>query len=237
MSAQVEWRVLPHGPLQRLSGRVHRVEGKLESGPPLTRVMTVAQMADRKLVIHSPIAMAETEMAALEALGPVGYIIVPNHWHRLDAPRFASRYPDARVLCPSGSRKKVEEVVRVDGTTSDFPADPHVHFEPIDGIAEIEAAMVVRDEDGLTLVLTDAVFNMPHRAGIAGFILRHVTGSSGGPRVSRLIKHFLIKDRARFRASLERFAALPDLKRVIVAHHETIERDPSRVLREIAQSL
>jgi len=43
-------------------------------------------------------------------------------------------------------------------------------------------------------------------------------GSAPGPRISRLAKYSLVKDKAALRAELERLAALPDLVRMIVSH-------------------
>lgn len=237
MAQANDWRVLPHGTLEQLSPNVLRVEGALESGPPIKRVMTVARMADGGLVVHSAMALEDSAMAELDAFGQVAFILIPNQWHRLDAPRYVQRYPDAKVLCPTGSRKKIEEVCRVDGTYADFPTDARVRLEMLDGVGSVEGVMIVEDEDGVTLVMNDALFNMPHRSGVAGFILRHVTQSSGGPRVSRLIRLFMLKDKAAFRANLERLADLPDLRRVVVAHHETIEDEPAGALRAAAARL
>lgn len=238
MTTKAEWRVLPHDPIRTLSANVLHVQGDIEpGGPPLKRVMVVVRLGDGRLLVHNAMALDEPAMAQLDAFGPVAFVVVPNHWHRLDALRFAERYPDAKVLCPPGSRKKVEQVCRVDGTYDDFPADERVRFEVLDGLGGVEGAMIVSDDDGVTLVLTDAIFNMAHHAGLAGFILRYVTGSSGGPRISRLIRIFAVKDKRAFRAHLERLAALPRLRRVIVAHHEMLEDEPARVLREVAATL
>ncbi len=231
-----DWPVLPHLPLEKLSPRVWRVEGSLASGP-LKRVMTVAKMAGDRLVIHNGIALEESAMKDLEALGQVAFLVVPNAFHRLDAPRFAKRYPDAKVLCPPGARKKVEAVVRVDGTYADFPSDPHVSFEVLDGAGGGEGVMIVKDEDGATLVFNDAIFNMPHQPGVGGFFLKHLTSSSGGPRVSRISKLFLVKDKPAFKAHLTRLAETPDLRRIIVSHHETIAGEPGRTLREVAAAV
>ena len=86
------------------------------------------------------------------------------------------------------------------------------------------------------LVFADAVFNMPHLPGLQGFVLRYITGSSGGPRVSRVARLFMIKNKAAFAAHLERLAT-DDLRRVIVAHHQTITDDPAGMLRRVAASL
>lgn len=231
-----DWPVLPHDPIQALSPRLWRVEGALPRGP-LRRVMAVGKLADGRLVVHNAMALEESAMKQLEALGPIGFVLVPNGFHRIDAPRYAKRYPEAKVLCPPGSRKKVEEVVRVDGTYADLPADPHVSLEVLDGVGEAEGVMTVKDEGGASLVLNDAVFNMPHAEGFGGFVLKHVTASSGGPCVSRLGRWFLVKDAAKLRAHLERLAATPDLRRVVVSHHQTIEGEPAKTLREVAATL
>jgi hypothetical protein len=229
--------VLPHGELERLSENLFRVEAPLVKGPPIVRVMTVARLRSGELIIHSAIALEEAVMKELEALGNVAYIIVPNHWHRLDAARYARRYPKAKVLCPPGSRKKVEQVVRVDGLFADFPGDERVRFELLEGVGEVEGVMIVEEDEGPTLIFTDVLFNMPHQRGVSGFVLRRLTQSSGGPRISRLVRLALIKDRRALRAHLERLAELPRLQRIVVAHHEVIDREPAEVLRRVAQSL
>jgi hypothetical protein len=231
-----EWKVAPHGPIEKLSPRVWRVQGEVP-GAPLQRVMTVAKRGDGKLVVHSAIAMGEAEMKELDAWGPVGFIVVPNGFHRLDAPRYAARYPDAQVLAPAGSRAKVDEVVKTHGSTDELPGDSHVSFLAGEGVAAKEAIMVVKDEDGVTLVLTDIVFNMPHQPGFSGFVLRHLAKSSGGPRVSNVARLLLVKDKKALAAQLRELAGIPNLRRVIVGHHETIEKEPAKVLRDVADSL
>ena len=92
--AHTTWRVLPHGPIEKLSERVWRVEGDVP-GMPLKRVMTIAKRADGGLVVHNAIALDDAGMAQIEQWGPVRVIVVPNGYHRLDAKVFAERFPDA----------------------------------------------------------------------------------------------------------------------------------------------
>ncbi len=236
MAAAEIWKVLPHGPLEKLAENVWRVEAGLP-GMPLKRVMTVARRADGRLVIHNGIALEDAAMKELERLGEPAFLVVPNGYHRMDAPGYKARYPEIVVLCPKGARAKVEQVVRVDGDYGSYPADDDVRLEHVAGVGEAEGAMTVRSEDGVTLVLNDLVFNMPHAPGFTGFVFKHLTASSGGPKLSRVVRWFLIKDGAAVRGELERLAATPDLCRVIVSHHETITEDPARVLREVAATL
>lgn len=234
--ANVEWVVQPHEPIEKLSPRVWRVEGSL-AGMPIKRVMTLVRCANGKLVVHNGIALEEAAMAEIASFGEVGWILVPNGFHRLDAPAFAKRFPAAKVLCPPAAKKKVAEVVRVDGTYADFPSDETVSLHVLDGVGEEEGYVRVEDEAGVTLVMNDLVFNMPHVPGVQGFVLKHVTRSTGGPQLTRVSRFFLVKDKAKVRAQLEALAATPKLARVIVSHHRTIDVDPAGTLRAIAATV
>jgi hypothetical protein len=234
--ANTTWNVLPHGPLEQLAENCWRVEGSL-ANMPLKRVMTIARRSDGALVIHNGIAVDEATTKAIEALGTPTMLVVPNAFHRLDAPAFKAKWPAMKVVAPRGGRKKVEEVVPVDYDYDDAPTDPAVRFEHLAGVAEAEGAMIVTSADGVTLVLNDYLFNMPHLPGLQGFVLKHVTQSSGGPKLSRVIRLFLIKDKKAVRAELERLGSIPGLKRVVVSHHETIVDRPGDVLREVAKTV
>ncbi|MCC6213231.1 MAG: hypothetical protein IT376_00040 [Polyangiaceae bacterium] len=231
-----DWNVLPHAPLEPIGEELWQVVGDLPD-MPLKRIMTIARLRDGRLVVHNAIALEPVEMARLEALGEPAILVVPNGWHRLDAPRFAARYPKLRVLCPAGARRKVEKVVTVAGDYADFPGGERVRLERLRGVRDAEGAMIVEGEDGVTAVLNDVVFNMPHVAGSQGFVLRHLTASSGGPRISRVARWLLIADRREVRGELERLAALPRLRQVVVSHHERITEDPAGVLRQVAATL
>jgi hypothetical protein len=232
----IDWRVLPHGKLQQLGSDLWRIQGTLDR-PPMPRAMTIARLRDGRLVIHSAVAVGEDVMKEIEALGEVAVLLVPSGYHRVDAPRFVKRYPRVRVLCPRGSRGRVSRVVRVDGTYEDFPGDDRVRLDHLDGVGDCEGVMRVRCDDGTTLVFNDVLFNLPHGNGLGGLGLRLI-GSSGGPRVTRIARTFIVKDA---RALARRFVALangaPDLVRVVVAHGDVIDREPADVLRRVAGTL
>jgi hypothetical protein len=200
--------------------------------------MLVARMGDGRLVIHNAIATDDATRAQIEALGTPAFLIVPSGMHRLDAPAYKKRYPELTVLAPKGSRAKVEEKVRVDGSYEDFPRDDRVRFERIDGVGDVEGAMFVRSDDGVTLVLNDIVFNMDRKRDVLGFLFTTVMGSAPGPRVSRLAKLALVKDKRALRANLERLAATPDLVRLAVAHEKVASGpDAAAALRRAATYL
>jgi hypothetical protein len=164
--------------------------------------------------------------------------VVPSAIHRLDAPAFKKRYPAITVLAPRGSRRKVAEVVPVDGTYEDFPSDTAIQLETLRGVAEAEGVMIVRSEDGTTVVLNDVMFNMDTKRDVLGFFFTTLLGSAPGPRVSRLSKLLLIKDKPAVRAELERLAAVPGLARLIVSHEKlALKDDAVRALKEAATYL
>ena len=236
VKANLTWDVLPHMPIERLEPNLWRVQGSLK-GMALKRVMTLVRLDDGRIVVHSATSLDAEAMAEIEAWGEPAVLLVPNAYHRLDAPAWVERYPKLEVLCPSGARKKVEEVVRVDGDYGDFDGGESLRLELLDGVAAAEGVLTVRSSSGTTLVFNDALFNMPHGRGVAGLIFRYLTRSTGGPRVSRIVRWFVVKDRAAFRAHLERLADTPELIRIIVSHHRMITERPSETLREVAATL
>jgi hypothetical protein len=215
--------VLMHGPIEQLAENLWRVEGALPN-VTLRRTMTVARRDDGGLVIHSAIAMTDDAMRELEQLGTPSYLLVPNHWHRLDALTYKKRYPQLRVLGTAGCRAKIEKKISLDGTYEDFPADRAVRLDMLHGVADREGAMVVRSSDGVTIVLNDIVFNMDKKTDFMGWLLTTALGSAPGPRVSRLAKWTLVSDARALQRDLHAYAAMPDLVRVIVSH-EKVTRD------------
>lgn len=230
------WQVLPHRPIEKLSPRVWRVEGDLPN-MPLKRVMTVIRLRDGRLVVHNAIALEEAAMAEIERFGEVAFVIVPNAYHRIDAPRFAARYPGAKILCPPAADGAVRKVCRVDGHLDALPADAALDVMLVAGTGGKEGVLRVHEDEGATLVFNDAIFNMPHLPGMQGWVLKHVTQSTGGPRLTRVARLFLLADGRAFGEQLIELAGTPALKRVIVSHHAMIEDDPAGALRRVAASI
>ena len=221
-------------PIEQLEPNLWRVQASMKS-PALERVMTIVKLSDGSLLIYSAIMLDEPAMKQLDSFGAVKVIVVPNGWHRIDAPAFKARYPEARLLTPKKAQERVAKVVKVDGTLEDF-SDPTVKLTTVAGTRGLEALMIVKSGDRTSVVFTDSVFNMPHKTGFNGFILKHVMASSGGPKVTRIGRAFLIKDKKEFAAQLEQLAA-QNVTRVIVAHNEVISVDVAGVLRGIAASV
>jgi hypothetical protein len=232
-----EWKVLPHGRLTPVDDNILTVVGDIAM--PLTtlpRRMTVVRLRDRRLVVFSAIALAEDEMAVLEAFGTPAFLVVPNDHHRLDAGVWKQRYPALQVVAPEGSREKVEQALHVDTSAPDF-GDPDVQFITVPGTRSHEAALLVRSPYGTTLVLNDLVGNIRDPRGAGGWFLRLAGFAGDEAQVPRVVKMAMIADKDAVRRQLLDWAGIDSLSRVLVSHGEGLEDHPRECLRELAASL
>jgi len=222
---------LPHGPIVQLGEHLWSVEGELPN-MALRRRMTVIRREDGSLVVHSAILLSAEGMAEIDALGPVRCVLIPNGLHRIDAGAYHRRYPEATVLCPIGSAKRVRKAVADIGDYADFAADARVSLNLLEGVKRREGVVRVQGDDGVTLIFNDALFNV-----VSGGLMLKIMGSTGGPKVTRIGKMFLVADKRALRAHFERLAAEEKLVRLIPGHGEVIDEDAPGVLRRVAAAL
>jgi hypothetical protein len=234
--ASAAWKVAKHGPLVELAPGLFSVEAELK-GLPVGRRMTLMQLSDGSLAAHSVVSCDESTMEAIEALGPLRFIVVPSSAHRLDAPAWKVRYPSAKVIAPERAVARVSAVVPVDGDYSLLPNDGALSSEIVEG-AEGEGVFVHRDAAGkVSLVFNDVFMNLPDKLpGFKGFLLG-VLGSTGGPKVTGIAKTFVVRDKARCAAHLRRLSELEGLTQIVPGHGAVVAHDASRTLRAVADRL
>ncbi len=233
MTTPGAWKVLPHGPLVAVADGIWSVDGTLH-GMDLPRRMVIVRRGDGSLLLHSVVAVDDVVRAQIEALGPIAVILVPNAWHRLDAGQYKDHYPAARVLCPRGATQKVSAVVDVDGSYDDLGSDPRVRLCHWQGVKENEGIVQVDGKDGTTLIVNDAIFNLPHFKGLFGLIYGRWMGNAGKPVVSFVFRVYVVKDKGAFRAHLRELAALPALRRLVMSHGTPIVDDVAALLTRFA---
>ncbi len=231
------WTVLPHGKLSQIEKNILTVVGEIHMPlMDLPRRMTVVRLKDSRLVIFSAIALDEGEMAALESYGTPAFLIVPSDKHRLDAKIWKSRYPLMDVVAPEGSRAKVEEIVRVNTVSPNFD-DPSVEFMVVPGTKGREAALIVRTDYGMTLVLNDVVGNIQNATGFGGWLLELAGFAGKEAQIPRVVKRELIEDTMALRDQLLRWANIRSLRRILVSHGSPIEENPQQTLLALAETL
>ncbi|WP_152662512.1 hypothetical protein [Devosia soli] len=129
------WVVQPHGDWLSLGEGILTIAGEIKM--PLgnfPRRMTAVALSGDRVAVWSPMPLDEPHMAELEAMGKIALLIVLGVGHRLDIRSWKKRYPEAKVVCPSGAREAVEEAVPVDGV-DDVLADDAVHLNCAPGVA------------------------------------------------------------------------------------------------------
>jgi hypothetical protein len=230
-----KWIVQPHGELVALADGILTVEGSIIM--PLgtfPRRMTVLALHDGGSAIWSPVPLREAEMSRIEALGPVRFLIVPNRGHRLDLKPWKDRYPGARIIAPPTAREAVMEAAPVDATT-DIIGDPDIEFQTVAGTKEDEFALIVRRGDDDTLILNDILSNVRHPKGLGAQVMaRLLRFGVKRPRTSRPVRLVFVKDPATLARQFRAWAAIPQLRRIIVSHGDTIDQAPREALIQVA---
>jgi len=231
------WDVLPHGPVKAIDTGILTVTGRIPLPlVELERRMTVVRLRDGSTIIYSAVALEDDAMQQIEALGRPRYLVVPGDAHRLDAKIYKERYPDICVLTPPGARDRVAKVVPVDATEVDF-GDPDVTWHVVAGAGGHEAALLVRRASGITILLSDLISNLRHKNGFEGWML-HVMGfGSEEPQVPTVERLLIVENKAQLRRQFLDWAAIPDLKRIIMSHGVPIEHHASQALLDLAESL
>lgn len=231
------WTILPHAPMEEIDDGILTAPGDIPM--PLgnfPRRMTVVRLAGGRIAIFSAIARPEPDMARIEAMGRPAVLVVPNAGHRLDARIWKQRYPDIKVLTPPGAREAVSEVVPVDAT-DDILDDDAARFIVVAGTGERESAMLVRRPGGATLICNDIIGHVRHPHGMGASIMAWLLRwGSSGPSIP-ITSRFFVADKPALAAQLRGWAAIPDLKRIIVSHGDPIDADPAAILSRLAAGI
>ena len=232
------WTVMPHGPIEEIDDGILTVSGEIMM--PLGRFprrMTIIGLTDGRSIIWSAMALSESEMAQIEALGRPSFLVVPSDAHRLDARIWKQRYPEIQVVTPSAARAKVSEVVPVDATEGVWD-DPSVRFQTVPGTGEHEGALMVTRGNRLTLIVNDVIGHVRHPHGLGALVMAWAMGFGvAGARIPWPIKRRIIRNPPALAAQFRQWADEPALARIIVSHGDPIERNPSSILRKLAGNL
>jgi hypothetical protein len=126
------------------------------------------------------------------------------------------------------------EAAPVDATT-DIIGDPVIEFETVAGTKEDEFALIIRRADDTTLVLNDILSNVRHPKGLGAQILARLLGFGvRRPRTSRPVRFMFVKDPAALARQFRGWAAIPQLRRIIVSHGDIIDEAPREALIQAA---
>jgi hypothetical protein len=226
------WIVQPHDAIDKHEPELWSVSGRLGGTARIRRRMFISRFADGRLAFFNAVPLGDEAMRELEAFGRPAFLCVPAAYHTLDVAPFKARYPQLRVLANAGVRERLAKKVAVDGGAEDLPAGGRVRVHSLHGTA----GEVAVSAGGTLCFPGDVLMNLPHFGGVAGLLFR-VLGSTGGPRVTRIAKLFVVRDRPALRDQLRELAALPGLTRIVPCHGRAIDQAASDTLRSVADAL
>ncbi len=182
---------------------------------------TIARLDDGTLLVHSPIEPDDSLLNEVSALGRVAQLVAPNCFHHLHLGKWKDAFPEATLhLAPGLQRKRAD----LDGRTlsAERPLwGATLEQLALDGLPALNETLFFH-RASRTLIATDLAFNIDERSPpLTRFAFRLAgTYKELSPT---FLERLLVRDRAMFRASLERMFAWP-FERVIVSHGAVSER-------------
>jgi hypothetical protein len=192
--------------------------------------MTVIRLNDGRLLLHSPVPCDEETRRALDAVGPVGFVLAPSKVHHFFVAPWKAAYPAATLFAAPGLREK-RPGIPFDAVLEGDPPEAWrgvVEAELFRGASYINE-IVLFHVPSHTLVLTDLAMNFHAAPNLQTAIwqrLFDVRDRFGPTRFVRL----LVRERRAARGSLERILAW-DFERVTVTHGEVLEAGGKAALR------
>lgn len=157
-------------------------EIRMDYGPfrlPFPTRMVIVRLASGELWLHSPITPDEALFAAVDALGPVRYLVAPNSIHYWYMADWLGRYPAATSFAVGDLKSKAKRPFRIDTVLDDGAAVPwagEIDWLLIAGSAVDEAVFHVRA--ARLLILTDLIENF-EPARIRNPLLRWLIAAAG----------------------------------------------------------
>jgi hypothetical protein len=179
----------------------------------------VFRLAQRKLLLWSPVAIDDEDAKAVDALGEVAWVVAPSRIHFFFFRAALERWPQARALGAAGLEKKIPGVA-FDPLPESGMIAGELRVQRIEGFPYIDEHVFSRDK---TLLVTDLLFNVQEARGFAAPIFLRAVGTWKKPAQSRLWR-VLLKDREAARRTLGEVLAW-DFDRVVMAHGDDVVDD------------
>jgi len=198
---------------------------------PYPTRMAVVKLADGSTWVWSPVALDPELASAVEKIGPVRHIVLPNKIHHLFAAEWTEQWPDARLYAPPGLAAKRTDL-HFHAELGDDPAPEwtgQIDQTVFRGSFALEEVVFFHRASATALVCDLVQRHDPARArGIKGMVMRldGLVGDRGStPREWRA--SFLRRGPARAAR-----ARVLDWKpeRLLIAHGACAEKDATPIL-------
>lgn len=225
------WTVQQHGELKQRDDGLWTVDDDVPGLKGAGRRMGIVKRDNGSLLFFNAIPVSDAVLAEIHGLGRPAQLVLPNHFHSLDAAAFAKKL-EVAVFAPVPGVEVLKERV-VCQPISALPADFSVQTFTVDGFVTHETAVVTRG----TLLVGDLLTNVPHGGGMNGLLMRVVGFTGPKPRLPWPVQKRVGRDLGAVAALMQRLADVDGLKRIIPTHGAVIESDAPGVLRAVAATL
>ncbi|HYX38993.1 MAG TPA: hypothetical protein VE954_38305 [Oligoflexus sp.] len=213
--------IYAYQPLSMFSNDIYTVDGSFGKSP-LGRRMTVVKVG-QELIIHSAIRMEDKDLLALNQLGRVSTILVPNTFHTADANFYKQKYPAARLLVPDHLTAKELKNLKVDGVITKDGGAWQKELAPLAMAGTKSKEVIFFHKLSKSLILTDLAFNFVKSdfRGVAS-VLMSLNKADRGLAPTRLSNYLFFQDKSALAKSL-REALLWPFENIIVAHGHNLK--------------
>ncbi len=205
---------------------------------PFTTRMTVVQLKNGDLFLHSPIAFDAALAKHLQSMGTIRHLVSPNQFHYAHIGEWSRAFPDAVTWASPRARRRA----RARGIDVQFKMDlgpdpPEEWRDEIDQVAlpgGIFGELVFFHKPSRTLVLTDTIINIeldkmnqPWRFATWLTGMYHPRGQLFfGMRLPLLLQ------KKKATAAVERILSW-EPQRIILSHGRCFESNAGEILRRI----
>jgi len=189
-------------------------------GADLGNRMTVIELNDNKLVLHSPHAYDQKTQELLDKIGTVQYIITPNRFHGLFANDWMTQYPSAEHYAVSEVRETFNEQPTILNDLDFSPWAPQLLMQPMVGMDKLNEYVFFHPLSQ-TLILTDLCFNIQKPGSLWSKVFFRMNDSYKKFGPSRIMKS-MISNGEQLGNTLRDILDW-DFDRIILSHGDIVE--------------
>jgi hypothetical protein len=182
---------------------------------------TIVRLPDGRLWVHSPVRFEPADAEAIDALGPVAYLVAPNYVHYLFVGEAHARWPEAEVHATRKLERKLTTPITAtldDGGAPWAGAIDQVYVDGAPGLRE--TAFLHRATR--TLILADLLCCFDEHSAPSARLAARIGWIYGRPAFPHVLRYLFVKDNGKFREGIAKIAAW-EFERIVVAHGSVTE--------------
>lgn len=193
--------------------------------------MTVIQLLDGNLVVHSPCSPDPDVIEDVRKLGPVTHIVAPSRMHNLYLEDWLTAFPGAKLvgapeMDADNRNLPFKQILGIEGEVGGYS---ELLYRLVEGAPKFNELAFFHLPTS-TLIVADLLFNVREKQGLLGNLALRAYGTDKGPAASRLFR-VLTNDEHALKLSLNRIL-MWDFDRIIVGHGEIIESGGKTILQQ-----